>query len=84
MFVFSFYLFVLHLGAAVLVVLFRYTDLTNIPFPIDFYFVDATHFSVPWIFLFTQKDVQGAVKTVIRRYFCRNTTTTTTVTMMQH
>uniref|UniRef100_A0A7E4V8E0 Serpentine receptor class gamma n=1 Tax=Panagrellus redivivus TaxID=6233 RepID=A0A7E4V8E0_PANRE len=71
MFAFSFYSFVIQFGTTTLVILMRYTDFINISVPIDSYFLDAVHFSVHWIFLYTQKDVQVAVKQVLRRLFRR-------------
>uniref|UniRef100_A0A7E4VB56 Serpentine receptor class gamma n=1 Tax=Panagrellus redivivus TaxID=6233 RepID=A0A7E4VB56_PANRE len=38
-------------------------------FPFTYFVIDAVHFTVPWMFLYTQTDVKTACKKVIRRIF---------------
>uniref|UniRef100_A0A7E4VF41 Serpentine receptor class gamma n=1 Tax=Panagrellus redivivus TaxID=6233 RepID=A0A7E4VF41_PANRE len=49
-------------------------------FPLKYFVVDAVHFTVPWMFLYTQRDVKTAVKTVIHRMFNMQTQ----VSVMNH
>uniref|UniRef100_A0A7E4VEG1 Serpentine receptor class gamma n=1 Tax=Panagrellus redivivus TaxID=6233 RepID=A0A7E4VEG1_PANRE len=66
-FIFTFYLFMLQITHAVFVILEFYLGISLFPF--TYFVMDAVHFTVPWMFLYTQIDVKAACKNVIRRMF---------------